>query len=190
MDIILVHGIWDTGRIFSKMATALEAAGHRCHTPSLVPANAANGLADLAEKLQASIEASIQADQKFALVGFSMGSVISRYYLQKLEGHRRASHFFSISGPHKGTLTAHLYLGKGPRDMRFGSRLLRGLNEDLTTLSEIELHTYRTPFDLMILPSRSSVLSGASNHTAHAKFHHLMVSQSEIHEHIIQTLQA
>ncbi|MFW6217728.1 MAG: esterase/lipase family protein [Verrucomicrobiota bacterium] len=156
MDVVLVHGIWDGGRVFQKMANALEAAGHRCFRPDLEPANGSLGLADLARKLKAYIDRRLGPDGRFALIGHSMGGIVTRYYLQKLDGAARVTRYFTISGPHHGTLAAHIWPGKAARDMRFGSGLLDELNADTSALLPLMSQSYRTPFDLMIVPSTTS----------------------------------
>jgi triacylglycerol lipase len=187
MDIVLVHGIWDSGKVFRRMSDHLNTEGHRCFAPDLRPANGAHGLADLAHKLQVYIEA-IPAQDPLALVGFSMGSLVSRYYLQRLDGLEHVSHFFSISGPHRGTITAHLWPGRAAREMRFGSDFLKDLNADLDALKQIHIQTYRTPFDLMIMPGGSSKLPGTDDRLAYAALHHQMLHQRTVFEHIAKTL--
>jgi triacylglycerol lipase len=188
MDIVMLHGIWDTGAIFRPMAEHLTRQGHRCHCPDMEPANGAQGLVDLAVKLRAMINTETGPEAPLAVVGFSMGALIARYYLQRLGGANRTSHFFSISGPHHGTRTAHLYPGKAARDMRFDSDFLEALNGDVSAYREIEVHSYRTPFDLLVIPSRSSQLDWATNHTVPALFHHRMVVQPRILKHIAGVL--
>jgi len=189
MEIIMVHGIWDKGRVYRRMAQALTEQGHSCHYPDLEPANGAHGLADLAEKLHRYIDQTIGTDTQFALIGFSMGTVISRYYLQCLGGAARVSHFFSISGPLRGTLTAHFWPGKASRDMRFRSQLLQTLNADTSSLEHTTIHSYRTPFDLLIIPARSSHWEIAEdNHIVPALFHHRMLTHPRVHQHIADTL--
>ena len=189
MDIIMVHGIWDKGTVYRRMARYLTEQGHRCHCPDLEPANGKHGLIDLAEKLQTYIDQTIGRDVPFALVGFSMGTVISRYYLQALGGAERVSHFFSISGPLRGTLTAYFWPGKASRDMRFKSKLLRQINGDTTALHNTTIHSYRTPFDLLIIPARSSHWEIAEdNHIVPALFHHRMLIHPKVHQHIADTL--
>ena len=186
----MVHGIWDKGRVFRRMAQFLTEQGHHCHYPDLEPANGANGLADLAEKLKVYINQTIGPDASFALIGFSMGTVISRYYLQILGGAPRVSHFFSISGPLRGTLTAHFWPGKASRDMRFRSKLLQTLNADTSALEHTTIHSYRTPFDLLIIPARSSHWEIADdNHIVLSTFHHGMLTHPKVHTHIAATLQ-
>ena len=189
MEIIMVHGIWDKGTVYRRMAHSLTEQGHNCHHPDLEPANGAHGLADLAEKLKAYIDQTIGSEVPFALIGFSMGTVISRYYLQVLGGASRVSHFFSISGPLRGTLTAHFWPGKASRDMRFRSKLLQTLNADTSALEHTTIHSYRTPFDLLIIPARSSHWEIADdNHIVPALFHHRMLIHPKVHQHIAETL--
>jgi triacylglycerol lipase len=189
MEIIMVHGIWDRGRVYRRMANYLSEQGHHCHMPDLEPANGKHGLADLAEKLKEYIDQTIGCDCHFVLIGFSMGAVISRYYLQRLGGASRVSHFFSISGPQHGTLTAHFWPGKAGRDMRFNSALLKQLNADNSALKNTIIHSYRTPFDLLIIPARSSHWEIAEeNHIVPALLHHQMISNPKVLQHIAEVL--
>jgi triacylglycerol lipase len=124
MDVVLVHGIFDNGAIFRRLAGVLADAGHRCWVPALEPADGRTGIEDLAAKLHAYIDRHLGSDAELALVGFSMGCIVSRQYLQMRDGVRRTKAFFAISGPHEGTLTAYLYPGQGAKDLRPGSQLL------------------------------------------------------------------
>lgn len=189
MNIIMVHGIWDTGSVYHRMATYLRRQGHTCLHPDMDPKNGANGLRDLAEKLKVLIDQNFGTDEPIVIIGFSMGTIISREYMQQLGGAARTTHFFSISGPHRGTLTAHLWLGKAARDMRFGSKLLTELNKDFSVFEGITVHSYRTPLDLLILPSISSKLHWAvENHTIPALYHHQMVAHKKVIQHIAAVL--
>jgi triacylglycerol lipase len=137
MNIVLVHGIFDNGGIFQPLVQALERDGHRCWAPALKPADGRTGIAEL------------------AIVGFSMGCIVSRYYLQMLSGAARTKVFFAISGPHSGTLMAYMYPGQGARDLRPDSPLLQALKQSEGRLSPVELFAYWTSRDLMILPATS-----------------------------------
>ena len=188
MNIILVHGIWDTGRIFRRLVAHLTAQGHHCFCPDLEPANASNGLTELSQQLETYIHDTLGPDATFALVGFSMGALITRHYLQILGGAKRVSHYFTISGPNNGTLTAHLCPGKGARDMRFGSDFIQALNADTRMVAHIQVHNYRTPFDLMIIPSRSSKWAHGEEHIIPSPLHAWMLIHPKLIAHIGEVL--
>lgn len=96
MNVVLVHGIFDNGAIFKRLAALLTAQGHRCWVPALRPADARHGIEDLASKLKGYVQANMAPGEPFALIGFSMGCIISRQYLQMLDGAQRVCAFFAI----------------------------------------------------------------------------------------------
>jgi triacylglycerol lipase len=155
MNIVLVHGIFDNGAIFARLVRALEGEGHRCWAPSLTPSDARHGISDLAIKLNGYIEKNIDPDAPLVIVGFSMGCIIARYYMQVLGGCHRTKAFFAISGPHSGTLTAYLYFGQGAKDMRPRSILLRQLRGSEDRLKDIQVFAYWTSLDTTIVPASS-----------------------------------
>jgi len=155
MNVVLVHGIFDNGAIFKRLVRALEDDGHRCWAPSLQPSDGRNGIADLAEKLKVYIEQNVDAEAPFAIVGFSMGCIVARHYMQVLGGFRRTKVFFAISGPHRGTFSAYLYFGRGAKDMRPKSALLNNLHDTEACLRGIAVFAYWTSFDTTIIPASS-----------------------------------
>ena len=186
--VVMAHGFWDTGSVFWALARDLRAAGHLPHHPTLRPRDGRLGLMDLASKLSKEIEARVPAGQKVALVGFSMGTLVSRVYLQRLNGLQRVHTFFSIAGPHAGTRTAYLYPGQATREMRPESALLRELNADIGVLSGLPVYSYWTPYDFMILPATSSLLPVGQNIRVPCWLHPLMVWNRTVRSHILQTL--
>lgn len=165
LPVLLVHGIWDTGAKLQPIASALEQAGvPRAHSMSLSKNDGSAPLLELAAEVA---EAAAALGPRIDLVGFSMGALVSRAYLQRLGGRDRVRRFVSISGPHHGTTWAR-FAGPsalGVRDMQPGSALLRDLASDADPWGAVEVHTLWTPFDLMIVPPRSSVLPGAASDT-------------------------
>lgn len=188
MDIILVHGFGDSGRRFARLQRRLTVAGHRCYCPTLKPADARHGIADLAQKLAAYIEAQLPGSTPFAVVGFSMGCLIARSYLQQLGGAQRASALFAISGPHQGSWLAYGYPGQGCREMRRGSAFLQQLAQSVDALGPLPLFAYRTPFDLMVLPSRSAHWPQAHNRVVPSLLHRGMLSSRVVAEDILGQL--
>ncbi|PPD49267.1 MAG: lipase [Methylobacter sp.] len=179
MIFVLVHGINDTNRKFKTMQTAFENGGHRCIVPSLTPKNGSKGLEFLARQLSDIIDAEVGV-APFCLVGFSMGGLISRYYLQELGGHKKASHFFSISAPHHGSVLAYLSGNLGAKQMRPNSVFLQSLWQSSARLQNVACYSYWTPFDLMILPAASSVWAQAVNIKVYALCHPLMAADRRV----------
>ncbi len=189
MNIVFVHGIFDNGGLFRSMEKFFLSLGHSCHIPALKPADARHGIADLSGKLGSYIATTLPKDKSFVVVGFSMGCLVSRYYLQELGGHERCRAFYAVSGPHHGSLLSHLYVGQGAVDMRPGSEFLQKLENTQSVLKEMELHSYRTPFDQMIIPPKSSYWEIAENHEVKVFPHTFMLRSKSVMNHINQSLQ-
>src|SRR5579862_9754859 len=108
MHVVMVHGFLNSGRLFGPLRRRLEASGHLCLAPTLHPRDGRSGIPDLAGKLAAIIASGVPAQAPLAVIGFSMGALVARYYLQILGGSRRTRAFLSIAGPYRGSLNAYL----------------------------------------------------------------------------------
>ena len=157
--VLLIHGINDTAAVFAKLAIYLNELGWASHSLDLVPSNGDYGLDMLAAQIANYVEDTFPPGQPFDLVGFSMGAIVSRYYLQRLGGINRVQRFIAISGPHHGSKLAFFSNRPGCVQMRPGSDFLQDLNGDMVdSLGQINLTSIWTPLDLMILPANSSQL--------------------------------
>jgi triacylglycerol lipase len=132
----------------------------------------------LAHQAQDYIHRAFPAHQPIDLIGFSMGGLVARYYVQRLGGLSRVHRLITISTPHCGTWTAYLLRRKGVRQMRPGSTFLRDLESDSDTLNRLQFTSIWTPTDLMILPARSSVLPEAKM-VRHVVSHHARMAGNE-----------
>ncbi len=188
MNVCLVHGFAESGRRFQGMVDALVDAGHVCHVPKLSPRDGRLGIEDLSGKLALFIDGAIPGAEPIVFVGFSMGALVVRHYLQERGGVRRAVAFFSISGPHQGTWISYLYPGSGTRQMRPGSAFLRELEAGRPILEGMVLHTYRTPLDLMVAPSTHSRIPGVAEQVVWCSFHSHIQSHPRVIGHIVQEL--
>jgi triacylglycerol lipase len=175
--VLLVHGIWDQGVCFDAMRSALERAG--CGPTRALDLSPNDGSGTI-ESLAAIVDHAARdlADgERFDLVGFSMGALVSRYWLQRMNGKARTRRFVSISGPHAGTVTAHFVPKRGIAQMRPGSALLNDLASDPDPFGDVEVHTLWTPYDLMIVPAQSSRLPHAkSEHRLPLALHRWMIT--------------
>jgi triacylglycerol lipase len=159
--LVLVHGLWDSPRLFDRLEVAL--AGRR--DPLLVP-HLPHGLGvlpleQLAERLGRRIVDSFGPDAPLDLLGFSMGGVIARTWVQLQGGHRRVRRLISVGSPQQGTWIAQPWPGQllaSIADMKAGSPLLRRLNGDLSTLGSVQCLSYYCPTDQMVVPGWRAVL--------------------------------
>ncbi len=188
MNVVLVHGFLNRGGILRWLATYLTKAGHTCFTPSLKPCDARCGLPVLAEQLTRAITTNLPENSRFALVGFSMGALVSRYYLQELGGYQRVDGYFSIAGPHGGTVSAYLYPSKGVSQMRPDSEFIKQLNRTADRLSGIPATCYWTPYDLMVRPVSSAKWERAEHVRVPTMMHSLMVFDHRVYDDIRRRL--
>ncbi|WP_254217244.1 triacylglycerol lipase [Synechococcus sp. CCY 9618] len=161
IPLVLVHGLWDDPRLFRRLQERLAGRLPDLYAPHLSHRCGATPLPVLADRLGTLVEERYGPGRPIDLLGFSMGGVIARQWLQRLGGHRRTRRFFSVGSPQNGTLTAQPWPGwlvAGIADMKRGSPLLRRLNDDLSSLEEVECHSYVGRFDHMVIPPGSGVL--------------------------------
>ncbi len=160
--VLLIHGIADDERSMGRMATYLRADGWDVRTLSLRPNWGQAGLEPLAQEIARYADREF-AGRKFDLVGYSMGGLVSRYYVQRLGGVNRVERFVTLSAPHHGTIWARMGPTAGIREMRPNSAFLRDLACDAETLRRVKFTSLYTPFDVVIVPASSSVMSQARN---------------------------
>jgi triacylglycerol lipase len=159
--VLLLHGLGDTCRLFKDLKPFLEQRGWIVHCLNLVPNNGDSALEVLAGQAARYIESDLPAGVPVNLVGFSMGGLVARYYAQRLDPEGRLRRLVTISSPHSGTWTAYLRWNPGARQMRPGSAFLRDLDQGREVLKRAGFTSIWTPFDLMILPAKSSVMPQA-----------------------------
>jgi triacylglycerol lipase len=194
VPVLLVHGIWDSSSRLAPLRAGLERRGLRdVHAIDLVPNDGREPLARLGELVsrEASALATRAGASSIDLVGFSMGALVARWYVQRGGGKKLVRRFVSISGPHHGTVTAYALPFAGVRDMRPDSALIRELEADADPFGAVEVHCLYTPFDLMIVPAKSSVLAGARTVRKFAvPMHRFMITDERVLDHVAQLLGA
>ena len=176
--VLLVHGINDTGAVFNKMAFYLRQQGLSVYTVDLIPNNGSEVLEKLAQQVANYVNDTFEAAQLLDIVGFSMGGIVSRYYIQRLGGINRVQRFITISSPHYGTIVAYGTWLAGALQMRPHSDFLNDLNSDVEMLKQLNFTSIWTPYDLMIIPTESSQLGIGKEITLPVLLHPLMLTDS------------
>ena len=159
--LVLVHGLFDTPRVFDSLKRHLAGRRERLLLPALPLRFGIAPIQTSAQRLAGHIEAAFGANEPIDILGFSMGGVIARTWIQQLGGHVRTRRFLSLGSPQQGTLTAQPWPRlplAGIADLKPGSTLLCQLNGDLSPLQGIECCSYGTAVDLMVVPGWHGVL--------------------------------
>ncbi|MFN3386104.1 MAG: esterase/lipase family protein [Candidatus Thermochlorobacter sp.] len=185
---ILLHGIFDTGKVFSDLSAQLRKHGFRTLAPDLVPNDGSVSIATLAAQVKEIIEHEVEASAWLALIGFSMGGIVARYYLQELGGYQRVQRLITISSPHHGSWLAYAAEGEGIRDLRPDSHLLQRLNTHADRLLPLKPLSLWTPLDLMIVPAHSAVWQLATNLAFNVIAHPLMLRSEAVHRTVVEAL--
>ncbi len=187
-NVVLVHGIWNTGAMFDPLIERLKKQGCRCFAPSLQPNDCRHGVRELTLELSTDIDAEFGKTEPLFLVGFSLGGLVSRDYVQNLGHGRRVRAFFMISTASRGTLWADLSPRRGVRQLAPGSAFLDTLNADTTAWQNIPVYAYWTPFDLMVLPATNSRCAFGDTRCILCPFHPWMVHNPEVMADITQRI--
>ncbi len=153
---VLVHGYRDDATVFRSMVGYLRRAGLRPYPITLRPSDGQVPLEVLAHQLRCRVEQALGSEVSLDLVAFSMGGLVSRYYLQHLGGLHRVVHFVTLGTPHRGTWWAYGSRRPAVVQMRPGSPFLQELDRGRTCLEGIHFTNIWTPLDLMIVPARNS----------------------------------
>jgi triacylglycerol lipase len=176
--VLLIHGLKDSAARMERMANYLRSEGWQADTMSLRPSWGQLGLDELARQIDAEARRLYPEGQKFDLVGFSMGGLVSRYYLQRLGGIDRVERFITLSTPHNGTWMAYAIPNAGCRQMRPNSEFLRDLATDQDAqLARVHFTSFWTPLDAIIVPASSSKMAAAHNVRLWVVAHPLMIWQ-------------
>jgi triacylglycerol lipase len=187
--VLLIHGLDDTVSVFTWMIAYLRDRGWTdIHAINLSPNNGDAGLETLAEQVHAYVESHIAYAEAIDLVGFSMGGLVSRYYVQRLQ-QRRVENFVTLASPHQGTWTGYLRQNPGACQMRPGSAFLNDLNRTAYELQQVTFTSFWTPYDLMIVPANSSQLGVGTMVQLPVLAHPLMVIDDLALEAVAATLE-
>jgi triacylglycerol lipase len=153
--IILIHGLWNTSSIFFSITSKLDDIGVEYFAPTLKHSFGMTSIIDLTNILNELILEKYGLEKEVDILGFSMGGIIGRYWIQEFNGYKRTRRFISIGSPHKGTFTAQLvpkYPLKGISEMKINSKFLRELAKKDFLLDHIECISFFTYWDLMVFP--------------------------------------
>ncbi len=190
--IILVHGVSISPKCMDPMAGYLRRHGWNVLRPAFLPANGSVPIEALAGRLSDYIATNTRPGERIDLVGFSMGGLVCRNYLQYLGGAARTDRFISIATPHAGTRVANWLPGAGMKQMRPGSAFLKELQQTAERLRPVACTAIYSDSDGIVAPASSAaVLPGArSIRMRLIPGHPLLLYHRKVHKKLAEILSA
>lgn len=189
--LVLVHGLWDTPRLFDPLRADLKGSRAPLLCPHLPHGLGTKPLEKLAAQLDRRIAEHFGTGTTVDLLGFSMGGVVARTWIQLFGGHRRTRRFISVASPQRGSWLALPWPRRplaGISDMKPGSPLLQRLDGDLTTLGEVECCSFYCPYDLTVVPGWQAVLPLGPRHRLPPLPHSWLMSSSPSRARLVEEL--
>ncbi len=160
---VLVHGYKDDASVFEPLASYLSELGLIPYAVTLEPSDCSVPLEALAQQLARFVETNFAYNQKLDFIGFSLGGIVTRYFVQRLGGLARTNRLLTVAAPHFGTWMAYASKLPAAVQLRPNSAFLRDLNADAELLDSVHFISIWNPLDLMVLPSLNGRIPVAAN---------------------------
>ena len=153
IPVVLVHGLVDNRSIFAVMRRSLRRRGF-AQVCSWNYSPLVRDVESAAASLGRHIERVCQdtGHERVHVVAHSMGGLVARYLVQRLDGDRRVDPLVTLGTPHGGTLWAHALPTPLGRQLRPGSPLLRELAEPAPDCRTRVTSVY-SDLDQMLVPA-------------------------------------
>jgi triacylglycerol lipase len=174
--VLLVHGVADSPVSMRILERRMRRDGRHTLAITLKGSDGSISLESMSLQLRDYVQDHFPLTDRFDLVGFSMGGLVCRHYVQILGGSRRVDRLVTISTPNHGTLLAFFNSRVACNEMRRGSESTN-LNRDCSALRDLNVISFWTPWDLMILPAKNSRMPVGTNMEIPALAHPLMILQ-------------
>lgn len=107
--VLLVHGIIDNHSIFTLLGRTLRRRGFAdvsWFDYGLLTSDVRRAAADLGIAIERLVSRS--GYDQVSVVGHSLGGLIARYYIQRMDGHQRVQTLVTLGTPHQGTALARV----------------------------------------------------------------------------------
>jgi triacylglycerol lipase len=189
--VFLIHGMDGCGEDFAPMSDALASAGFRPITLEYFPSDGRGGVDGAATQVYQSFLSCehLLKNGGYAMVGFSMGGIVAHYLLaENFAIPKPPKVLITISSPHRGTVTAWLRWNRAAAQLRPGSRFLKNLAARFPRSNETRYATIRSPFDLIVVPSGSSIVRGAENFTIPVLLHAKVIHNRRVIQQVVRVL--
>jgi len=178
METLILDGIWGNHKRWEPLKHRISNSVGQCS----IWRYDTSGKTRPSESAKVLSEWIAKREEPVALVGYSMGGIVSREAARIL-GDKGISAAALLHCPHHGTLWGDVVKSPATEELRPGSDLLQSLPQ----------HTFPTmttwcPFDLVVVPGSSAKLSCTKSFRIDIPAHNAPVWARSVHDKIIQFL--
>lgn len=162
--VLLLHGLLCNGNAWWWMRRALARHGiTRCYTLNMEPVF--GDIDEYGPLLARRVEeiSAATGHEKIILIGHSMGGLVSRVYLHRLDGAKRVVALLTLGSPHHGTVLATPPVSENIRQMQLNNPWLAELNTSEAQPAPVPITSIYTAHDNLVSPQGGSRLAYAEN---------------------------
>jgi len=156
--ILLLHGLVDNRSIFTLLRRQLRRRGFgRIWTMNyqIWTSDVRSAARRLGETIDAICEQT--GYERIHVIGHSMGGLVARYYVQRLDGDHRVHTLVTLGTPHRGTHAARLVPRGVCRQLRPGSDVLTELEEPVASCTT-RFVSFWSDIDALMSPKQTARL--------------------------------
>jgi pimeloyl-ACP methyl ester carboxylesterase len=169
--IIIVSGLTSPAIAHALLKARFEADGYKV-TIFELPGGGLGDIRDTAAAFAPVVDQVLASTgaSKVDLIGHSEGTLVARYYINKLGGAPKVDSYISLAGPHYGTYAGNIadFFGidifcEACEQMAIGSDFLNDLNAGPDVAAGVAVTTFRTNWDLAVRPVDNAKLKDGAN---------------------------
>jgi pimeloyl-ACP methyl ester carboxylesterase len=157
--IVLCHGYMHNKSAFLIMGRKLKQAGF-ANVVALNFGPPSQRVPQFAERLSEAVDRMLvhSGCEKVDLIGHSMGGLVVRYYIEKLDGAKNVDRAVALGAPNGGTKTAVFGIFKSAGQFRLDSKLITELKESPIAGEPANMTAIWSDFDSVVLPPENARL--------------------------------
>ncbi len=163
--ILLVHGYLHNSSAWPYIRNRLQRAGHGpIYTINL--GHPFRSLQTHAGAVHKKVEEIRQATSQphLILIGHSMGGVVASLYAATIAPRGVVKQIITLGSPLKGTLLAHIALGRCGRELIPGSPTLHALAQAVHARTDLQFHHITSNTDGVVFPPKNTCFDGTKSH--------------------------
>ena len=184
--VVFVHGYGAAGAVFEPLRVEVE---RRLGVPTVdFTYRSISSFGTITRDLAGLLDR-LAAGRRLDLVGHSLGGLLSRWYVQEMDGARHVDRIVTLATPHAGTASARIAPGPLGGVLLPGSAVVRRLQAGRARAGEVSHVALVAGADMMVSPpSSAAAIEGAEVRWFAELGHNGMLYDRSVHEAVIDSL--